>query len=210
MRVVIFGATGRIGREAQQCALESGHQVRGVSRGAATPDLPGATAMAADVRDKAAVHRVVSGVDAVIAALGPRSNTIQDEDALALGMTHIVAAMTDLDVRRLVVLSGAGIDVPNDHKPLVDRMASAIVRRMAQHVVRAKQREYAVIASSDLDWTALRPPIVTNGPAKGYRLDLRLRPGARVTRADVGQALCDQLKDDSFIHRAPFVLPPSR
>ena len=166
--------------------------------------------MAADLRDKAAVHRALTGVDAVIAALGPRSNTTRDEDALALGMTHIVAAMAELGVRRLVVLSGAGIDVPDDRKPLLDRIASAMVRRMAKHVVRAKQREYDIIASSDLDWTALRPPLVTGGPSQGYRLDLRLRPGARVTRADVGQALCDQLEDDAFIRRAPFVLPPSR
>jgi hypothetical protein len=79
---------------------------------------------------------------------------------------------------------------------------------MARHVVGAKQREFQVIAATDLDWTALRPAIVTDGEARGYRLSLQLRPGARTTRADVGQAMVDQLTDSAFVRQAPFVLPP--
>jgi hypothetical protein len=41
-----------------------------------------------------------------------------------------------------------------------------------------------VLAATSLAWTALRPPLVADGPARGYRLSETLRPGARVTRAD--------------------------
>jgi hypothetical protein len=86
---------------------------------------------------------------------------------------------------------------------------SLVVRRFARHVVGAKQREYAVLSASGLEWTALRPPLVTDGVARGYRLELKLRPGARVRRADVGQALVDQLTGPGFERAAGFVLPPS-
>lgn len=75
-------------------------------------------------------------------------------------------------------------------------------------MVDAKQREYVVLASSDRTWTALRPALVTDGPHRGYRLDLRLRARARVTRADIAQALVDQVADLTFLWAAPFVLPP--
>lgn len=140
--------------------------------------------------------------------MGPRSNRAEDEDAIVAGMMNIVTAMTGSQVRRLVVLSGAGITVPGDQKPAVDRVVTAVVRRLAKHVVRAKQREFEIVARSDLGWTAVRPPLVVDGPPRGYRLDLRLRRGARVTRADVGQALCDQLDGETFLRQAPFVLPP--
>jgi nucleoside-diphosphate-sugar epimerase len=208
MRAVIFGATGRIGSHAVRSLVDRGDEVRAVSRSGSQPSLPGVVQVAVDVRDDAAVTRAVAGMDAVIAAMGPRSNAADDEDALAAGMANIVRAMTESGVRRLVVLSGAGITVPGDQKPVVDRVVSAVVRRLAKHVVRAKQREYEVIAASGLAWTALRPPLVIDGPARGYRLDLKLRPGARVTRADVGQAVCDQLDDETFVRQAPFVLPP--
>jgi len=109
--------------------------------------------------------------------------------------------------RRSSRMSGAAVDVPGDHKPFIDRAASKVVRRLARHVVGAKQREFDVFSASTLEWTALRPPLVADGPEKGYRLDLELTPGARVTRADVARALVDQLEDRTYVHAAPFVLP---
>jgi nucleoside-diphosphate-sugar epimerase len=55
---------------------------------------------------------------------------------------------------------------------------------------------------STLAWTALRPALVTDGEPRGYRLSEHLRPGARVTRADVAQALVDSIRDDTFVRRA--------
>ena len=124
-------------------------------------------------------------------------------------MRTVVAAMADAGVRRLVALSGAGIHVPGDRKPWPDRVASRVVRRVARHVVGAKQREFDVFSAADIDWTASRPPLVTDGPPQGYRLDLRLKPGVRVRRTDVATALVDQLTDRRFHRAAPFVLPPN-
>jgi putative NADH-flavin reductase len=211
MHVLILGATGRIGRLTTERALAADHAVVALVRDPARIDpAVGLLVRAGDIQDGPAVRAAVHGVDAVIAALGPRSNTLADEQALEAGMRTIVAAMEAEGVLRLVALSGAAIQVHGDRKPLIDRLASRIVRRFARHVVGAKQREYDVFAASSLEWTALRPPLVMDGEAKGYRLDLRLTPGARVTRADVAQALVDQLSHRRFLRDAPFVLPASR
>lgn len=211
MRVAVFGATGRIGGQVLDWALSEGHQVVALTRSQANISPRERLAVAAgDLRDARAVHEVIVGVDAVIAAVGPRTNSSEDEASLETGMRNIVAAMDAAGVRRLIALSGAAVEVPGDRKPLVDRLASGLVRRLARHIVAAKQREYAVFAASNLEWTALRPPLVTDGAPKGYRLDLQLRPGARVTRADVAQALVGQLVDRRFVRAAPFVLPARR
>lgn len=210
MRVAIFGATGRIGQHAAREAIASGHDVvlliRSSSR--AVPDE--AETILGDVGNGADVRRSLRGVEGIIVALGARANRPEDADAIAEAMRTIVAAASDLGVRRIVTLSGAAVSVPGDRKPMIDRLIARFVRRLARHVVDAKQREYDVLRSSDLDWTALRPPLVGNGSAAGYRLDDQLQPGARVTRADVGQALVDQLDDATFFRRAPFVLPLRR
>jgi putative NADH-flavin reductase len=208
MQVTILGATGRIGSLALAGALAAGHDVMVLSRrpAAETESTSALTVVVGDVADADAVRRAVTGSTAVIAALGPRTNTIEDELALEAGMRNLVSAMADGGLSRLVALSGAAVDVPGDAKPLLDRAASRIVRLAARHVVGAKQREFDVMAASGLAWTALRPPIVTDGDPRGYRLSDRLSPGSRVTRADVAAALVAQLDDDSFIRRAPFVL----
>ncbi len=211
MRVLILGATGRVGGLALERALAADHAVVALVRDpGGLKAEPGLTVLGGDIADAPAVGGAMRGVDAVIAALGPRGNTIENERALEIGMRTVLAAMDDAGVRRLVALSGAGIDVPGDRKPWLDRLASRVVRRMARHVVGAKQREYYVFSAADIEWTALRPPLVTDGPPQGYRLDLRLKPGARVRRADVATALVDQLTDSRFLRAAPFVLPPTK
>lgn len=210
MHVTILGATGRIGSLALADALAAGHDVTILTRGAApVPTGDRVTVITGDIADVGAVRRTLEGSGAVLAALGPRSNDRDAELALERGMRNLVAAMADAGVSRLVALSGAGVDVPGDTKPVFDRVVSRFVRVAARHVVGAKQREFAVFAASDLAWTALRPAIVTDGEARGYRLSDHLSPGARVTRADVASALVDQLDDTSFVRRAPFVLPGS-
>lgn len=211
MRLAVFGATGRIGRIVLELALASGHEARAlIRRPEQLQPVAGLAVTAGDLHDPGAVYEVIAGVDAVIAAVGPRQNIHEEAASIELGMQNIVQAMEAARVVRLIALSGAAVDVPGDQKPTIDRIASKIVRRVARHVVDAKQREYAVFATSSLDWTALRPPLVRDGNPEGYELGLRLRPGARVTRADVAQALLDQVADDGYHRLAPFVLPRPR
>lgn len=205
MRVLVVGGTGRIGSLAAAAARRAGHEAVSVA-GHAPANAEGAVVVA-DIRDADAVRRAVNLAEAIIAAVGPRSNSLEDELAVEAGMRNLVGAARELGVTRIITLSGAAVDIAGDRKPLIDRVASTLVRRAAKHVVGAKQREYEVLAASGLDWTALRPPFVIDGAARGYRLDLRLRPGARVTRADVAQALVDQLSDARYVGLAPFVVP---
>jgi nucleoside-diphosphate-sugar epimerase len=208
MRVTILGSTGRVGSLALQAARADGHEVVVLVRQAPSAERPGVATIVGAIDDAARVREALTGSDAVIAALGPRSNDAEAERALIAGMRTLIEAMHDTDVQRIVTLSGAAVDVPGDRKPWLDRIASGIVRRAARHVVAAKQGEFDVLAASSLAWTALRPAIVTDGPARGYRLSDTLRPGARVTRADVGRALVDVLGDDASVGKAPFVIPP--
>jgi nucleoside-diphosphate-sugar epimerase len=207
MRVTILGSTGRVGSLALEAARADGHEVVVLVRQAPAAEMPGVTTVVGAIDDAAAVRQALAGTTAVIAALGPRSNDAAAEHALVAGMRTLVEAMREEHVGRIVTLSGAAVDVPGDRKPWLDRIASSVVRRAARHVVAAKQGEFDVLSGSSLAWTALRPAIVTDGPARGYRLSDTLRPGARVTRADVGRALVDVLEDQAQVGKAPFVLP---
>jgi nucleoside-diphosphate-sugar epimerase len=207
MRVTILGSTGRVGSLALEAARADGHEVVVLVRQAPAAEMPGVTTVVGAIDDAPAVRQALAGTTAVIAALGPRCNDAAAEHALVAGMRTLVEAMREEHVGRIVTLSGAAVDVPGDRKPWLDRIASSVVRRAARHVVAAKQGEFDALSGSSLAWTALRPAIVTDGPARGYRLSDTLRPGARVTRADVGRALVDVLEDQAQVGKAPFVLP---
>ncbi|MEP7225232.1 MAG: NAD(P)H-binding protein, partial [Actinomycetota bacterium] len=79
MQVTILGATGRIGSPAMTEALARGHDLILLSR--RPPTAPGSehvSTIIGDVTDPDALRLAVSGSAAVIAALGPRTNTLED------------------------------------------------------------------------------------------------------------------------------------
>lgn len=193
MKLTILGATGRIGRHLLDQALEAGHDVtvlvRDPTRFAAGPSrvavVPGT------IGDADAIDRAVAGADVVISAIGPDANSPDQVDRLRTGMRHTIAAMQRHGVRRIVNLSGAGITAPGETKPLLDRIATRIVRLFSGHVVAAKQAEYDELARTALEWVAVRPALVTDGSRTGrYAAGPgELRPGARISRADVAHLM---------------------
>ncbi|MEO8571931.1 MAG: NAD(P)H-binding protein, partial [Chloroflexota bacterium] len=78
MQVTILGATGRIGSMAMTEALARGHDLILLSRRPPTaPSIEHASTIIGAVADPEALRRAVTGSAAVIAALGPRTNTLE-------------------------------------------------------------------------------------------------------------------------------------
>jgi putative NADH-flavin reductase len=206
MRVAVFGATGGIGRHVVERALGAGHQIVALARDpAGVEPRDGLSVAAGDLADPSAVARVVAGTDAVIWAVGPTSNTADQPPIFEQGARNLVAAMNSAGVKRLVALSGAGITVAGERKPLGGRLMTALVAVLAKHVVEAKRREYEVFSQSGLDWTLARPPRVVEEPGRGaYEAGDRLA-GRTVAQADLAQFMVDQLDDRSWLRKAPFV-----
>jgi putative NADH-flavin reductase len=193
MKITILGATGRIGRHVVGQALEAGHEVTALARVA---ERLGDAArrveiVVGSVDDPEAVDRAIASADAVISAIGPDANTPDQVERLRIGMQNTLDSMRRHGVRRVVNLSGAGITAPGEHKPLLDRLATRLVRRFARHVVAAKQAEYDALAASDVEWVAVRPAPVTDGELTGRYVagPDALRPGARVSRRDVAHLM---------------------
>lgn len=187
MKILVIGATGAIGSAVVQAALDGGHEVTAFVR---SPDKLGELA--------SRVHL------AVINAVG--SSPDQERlDVPANGMRAVIEAMRMAGVRRLVGLSGGAVDVPGERKPLGGRITTAIVSLLARNVVAAKQREFDVVAASDLDWTMVRPPNVVQGPATGRaEIGHRLR-GFRISSGDVGAAMVRLATSQEFTRAAPYV-----
>ena len=138
MRVLIFGATGNIGRHVREAALGAGHDLVLFARDPAKlePLEEGEMAIAGDVADSASVSAAVDGIDAVISVLGPRSNS-PEQEAVFVGFARaLVDSMTRRGVRRLVALSGAAVRVPGEDKRPLDRLASLVIGKAVRHVVR--------------------------------------------------------------------------
>jgi putative NADH-flavin reductase len=210
VKLTILGATGRIGRHVLEQALGAGHEVTVLVRDPARLGevRDRVRVVTGTVSERDVIDDAVIGAEAVISAIGPDGNDAAQVERLRVGMRNTIGAMERHGVRRIVNLSGAGITAPGEGKPLMDRLATGVVRRLARHVVGAKQAEYDELARSGLDWIAVRPAIVTDGPLTGRYVagPAELRPGARISRADIGHLMLAQAEAPTHIgHPGIFV-----
>src|SRR6202008_4288027 len=101
VKIVVLGASGKVGREVVKQAIESGHTVTAFVRDATKVDLPGATVVIGDARTEADLTRAVGGPDAVVSPPGATSSS----DLIEASSRPLVQAMAHSGVRRLVMLS---------------------------------------------------------------------------------------------------------
>lgn len=207
MTLTILGATGKTGVHLLARALDAGHRVRALVRDPAKVARTDErlTLVQGDVRDAAAVASAIEGSDAVLSALGPTRNT-PDMD-ISAGMTHVLAAMKAHDVRRLVIVTGAGVRVAGDRPGVFDRFMGLALRLAAKHVLADSERAFELVRASDRDWTVVRVPMLTDGPATGaVRVGMVGQgTGPRLARADLAAFLLAQIDDRSHVRASPVV-----
>jgi putative NADH-flavin reductase len=158
MKIVLFGATGNVGRRVIAEALRRGHEVVGVVRDparSAAPD-PRVRLVRGDALDAASVVEVTRGADAVVNAISPRPGTTGVAPSLADAARALIAGLGVSGVKRLVVVGGAGSLEVAPGVALMDApgfpeayLSEAIEGRDALAVYRTEAR--------DLDWTFLSP-----------------------------------------------------
>ncbi|MBW0102308.1 NAD(P)-dependent oxidoreductase [Pseudonocardia sp. KRD291] len=198
MKVVVFGATGGTGSHVVEQAVAGGHEVTVVAR---DPARLAERSRAAGVRVVTAgfdrselLDAAVHGQDAVISALG--TNGKGPVSVCTDGLVAITGSMQRSGVRRLVVVSAHGARETHDRSLYSLALWAALKEKMLD-----KERMEAVVESSGLDWTIVRPPTLTDGAHSGrYRTstDLPIRLWSRISRADLAEFLLAETASSSF------------
>jgi putative NADH-flavin reductase len=207
MKLTIFGASGRTGIPLVEQALVAGHQVTAFVRSPAKFPLQHEhlTVIQGDVLDSVAVAQAIVGADAVLSVLGHTQGspkTMQTQ-----GIQHIIAAMRQQGVRRLVSLTGAGIRAPQDRPKLVDHLIGFLLKTLARDVAADAAAHVEAIRQSGLDWVVVRGPRFTDGPHTGhYRVGwVGVNTGTMVTRAHLADFMLKQVTDNTYLHQMPMV-----
>lgn len=203
--IVIFGAGGKVGSLLVEYALADGYRVTAfVHRHHNLPNDPHLTIVKGDVSNAADVEKAVSGADAVLSALS--SWGTPKKDVLSVGMKSIIPAMQKHKLKRIVSLTGADARAPGDHLGIIHRLSYPILGIMAGKVLHDGENHIALLATSNLDWTVLRSPVMLSGQKMTYNLsDKRPLPTAVVNRRAVARAMIDQIEDNRFLRQAVFI-----
>ena len=204
MRVLIFGASGVTGRLVVAAALARGHAVTGFVRNAEKLAIADRrlTVVVGNVADPEAVGHAVADHDAVVSCLGV-GVTFEPDPAVVAGIGHIVAAMQQYGVSRLIYLSFLGVGATRRY--LGPLLGGVVVPLLLRHEVADHAAKERLIIASELDWTIVRPPKLTNGGATGhYRHGEEVRPVPlfpTLARADLAVFILSQLDDRDYVRK---------
>ncbi|GAA1884421.1 NAD(P)-dependent oxidoreductase [Asanoa iriomotensis] len=206
MKITVLGATGGTGQHVVRRALDAGHHVTAVVRDPARLPIaadPRLEVVTADAFDAESISAAVTGRDAVVDTLGPRAKA--QATVCSRGAAAAVAALrADNPSARLLVVTGSGHvrdagDGPLTRYVLKPLIGSTLLRQPFADFARTER----IVFDSELRWTVLRPPQLTDGPRKPYRtaLDRNVRGGLKLSRADLADAIMVALDDPHTVGR---------
>jgi putative NADH-flavin reductase len=208
-RVLIIGASKGIGLETTRQALSAGHQVRALARSAKTIGManPNLERVQGDALNVGEVGDALQGVDVVIQTLGVGLGDLFQPVTLFSTATRVlVGAMTSQGVKRLISVTGFGAGDSRSSIGCLQRVPFQVVFGRAYD---DKSEQERLIKESSLDWTIVRPGVLTNGARSGRYEILETGPEWRngiISRANVADFLVRLIDDRSYVRKAPVLI----
>jgi len=204
MKVIVFGATGVIGKAVVSQALSLNHDVYSFSRQNTILELINHSRLnniSGDVFNQQDVQEATVGMDAVIIVLGSgkdRHSIVRSE-----GTKNIIKAMKKTGVKRLVCQTtlGAGNSQGNLNFFWKYIMFGCFLKGVFQD--HELQEKY--VQNSTLDWTIVRPAAFVNTDKKAsYQHGFSSEEKSitlKISTADVADFILKQLYSDQYLFK---------
>jgi putative NADH-flavin reductase len=207
MNIVIFGASGGVGRCLVEQALAQGYNVTTAVRNPATLNInhPRLRALPCDVLDVTSVEKACAKQDVAFSTIGAHSRG--PITLYSTGAKNIVQGMRAHGVRRLVFLSNFGI-LGETAQDIRGRALLFLAKRLIHHTIADHRRALDVIRENAPEWTVVRPLALKNGPrTQRYRIatDNLPKKGFQITRADVADFMLRQATRDDYLYKVPAI-----
>ncbi|HEX5482921.1 MAG TPA: SDR family oxidoreductase [Terriglobia bacterium] len=196
MKLLILGATGRTGLNIVNQAIARDHHVTALVRSPERlkPFRDRMTIKQGDLLNRVDLERVVKGQDAVLSGFGAKFPVSKaDANLLQRFAVALTSAMLHAGVGRVVVESVAFLFRDSIVPPVY-----LLGRLFFSRVVSDASAMERIFQESELDWTLVRPPELTNRPYTGrYRVreDHLPRFGFMIPRADVADFMIKSVEN---------------
>ena len=174
MRIILIGATGFVGSHILKEALDRGHEVHAIVRDLSKLQVKNEnlSPIICDIMEENELQDIFNtGYDAVISAYNPGWNNPDIYEDFTIGYTSILNALKSSEIKRLIVIGGAG-SLEIDGKKLID--SSDFPKEFYKGAKAASELLDSLRKENSLDWTFVSPAVnLTDGKRTGnFKLGL--------------------------------------
>lgn len=203
MKLIVFGATGLVGKQLVKQALYSGHQVRAYGRNVFTDDLPkndNLELAQGALFDEKEVLRALKEYDAVLSAIGGAGDGT--DKTRSLGIKNIIKQMDKAGIKRIVAVGGMGILDGEENKLLMDgeNFPPEYYAVSEEH-----KKAWQSLKDSNLLWTMVCPPVMREGEPTGiFQTAADVMPAQtnyKINAGDVALFMLNELSKNEFVNK---------
>ena len=204
MNLIIFGATGTVGKQLVQQALFNGNHVKAFGRNVFTTDYletENLQLVQGALFDEGEVFNAIKGSDAVLSAIGGSMDGT--DKTRTLGMKNIIKQMQKAGVKRIIAIGGLGVLNADENSMLLDKDDYPAEYKP---VGLEHKKAYEHLNESGLDWTFVCPPsIVNEGPTGSYVTKADYPPDKnkyKINAGDLAMFMLNELEKNEYVkHR---------
>jgi putative NADH-flavin reductase len=203
--LLIIGANGGVGLQAVELALQAGHKVTAMVRNPAKLTLthPNLDVVKGDILLPGSFEDYLKDKDAVISAIGVGGGLLDDKPTTlySQGNANLLQAMTKHGVKRAFFISASALEVSPVIPFFVRLVAKYIIQKLLRHGYDDLRRMEKLVKESEVNWTIMRPPQLTDKPVTGrYRIAINhyLKNCLKISRADVAHFMVNNIMSDTI------------
>lgn len=209
MNVIIFGASGGIGKWATKHALAKGYNVTAYVRNPQKMNIQNGklNIVKGEVSDYDTMRSTMENQDAVIWCVGiPMKNKLVKFESQE-GHKNLLKAMQETNVKRLIDWGTPSVSFEKDAKSFITVVPGIMAGILFS---KAKAEMVAIgelLKSSELDWTLVRFMAPKNtaftGKVKVGFGDIKMN--FSISREDIGAFMVEQLESEEYIRSMPII-----
>jgi putative NADH-flavin reductase len=204
-KIAVLGGGGRTGKYLVNQLINKGFQLKVLLRHPKQFHLQSQQIeiVKGDATHPESIRQLVEGCEAIISVVGQRP----DEPLVASCATqNMLDAMNEFGVKRLISLAGLNVDTASDKKGQETLMATEWMKSNFPEIHNDRQKAYSILSASELNWTFVRVPFIEFSESSGeLAVNLEDCPSDKINAGSLAIFLTDQLSDDTYIRKAPFV-----
>lgn len=209
-KILIIGASSGIGLQTVKNALANGYHVRAFARSADKIDInhDNLEKFTGDALESKDVEKAIQNIDVVIQTLGVPFDLTLITGPISLfskSTKILLQVMTENSIRRLITITGFGAGRSRSSINIFQRIGFEMIFGRAYG---DKDKQEQLIENSGLDWTIVRPGMLTNGTSKAPNALIESNEwrNGYVSRATVASFLIQQIESRDLICKSPVLV----
>lgn len=209
MKILLYGATGRLGKLVLEKALNNGHEVNVLARNISRiQNQSNLNKFEGDVLNELDIKKAIAGCDVVINTLNisrksdfPWSKLRTHETFISDAMRKLIPIAKKSNIKRIITCSAWGTLETKKNtnwifKFLIDYSNVGLAYK--DH-----ERQEKIIENSGINYTVVLPVILSKGVEEEIKetMDNTPKPSSSISRASVAKFIIDSLNRNDLINK---------